>query len=102
MQTLNLKTKQTTEHDLSISIPFFSKSKDEKEWFAVFEDKTIVKFYTSGDYATIQRANLETESWYGDAIVQAHNSLHSCTESEFTQKYDEVIQSISKNTLLAV
>ncbi len=94
---LTIETKQTEQ--VEIPVPSFMRSKDEKHWVGILDEKTIVTIYANEDFVIVKNSTPEIAE---RELTEAHKTFHSCTEFEFLQKYDEVIESISLHPKLAV
>lgn len=101
MQTLSVETTVPQVVRLEIPIPFFARTKDETEYLGLLDEKTVVQVYKCGDLTIIK--NKSTSAMFAqDDLVKAFQSWHSCTETEFFEKFYAVIESISLHPKLAV
>jgi len=102
MQTLKFKTSVTTEQEVEIPVPFFCRTKDERQYWGLLDEKTLVNFYVTKDLVTIKNCNIQECSWEKADIVKAYLNHIGCSESEFVEAYDKAVASISLHPILAV
>lgn len=102
MQTLPIETTVSKTRKIDLPIPFFARRKDDKKYIALLDENTVVTFYTCKGLTTISNATPDShekrelvEAWEGEEWT-------ACTETEFLDKYDAVIESISLHPKLAV
>ena len=104
MEALKLKIekKETTVEEVELSIPCFFRNQAQTEYVAALDAGTIVEI-VSDQYETSVR-NYSSTAWnVGKGRVEhAYKHFHSCTESEFLEKFDSVVESISLHPKLAV
>lgn len=95
MQTINLKfaAATTVYEDVEITIPFFSRSKDEQYWMCVLDENTAIRLVIIGKYVCFIK-DAPSDNYLSGKILEAKKEYISCTESEFLEKYDAVIESI--------
>jgi hypothetical protein len=99
MESINLKTIQKIPVDVSVTIPSFYRSKDEKEWVALMSKDNVVSISIVGDNVWLSKQGIDTADY---KIVEAASSYHSCTESEFVEKFDNVMEQLYSHPKLAV
>lgn len=87
-----ISTSITNEIQVEIPIPFFSRSKDGDKYIGVLDEKTFLKIVILDGYICIQNTCVSISKI---EIVEAYNKFNSCSESEFVEAYDKVIESIS-------
>lgn len=99
---LTIETTVTQKKILDIQIPCFVRTKNQKEYYAVLDEKTMVKLLVLDTYINI--TNTEFGTYEKNQFAEAWGSelWTSCTEMEFLEKYDSVIESISLHPKLAV
>lgn len=101
MNTLTLEIMVPQPQKFEIPIPFFARTKDDTEYIGLLDEKTLVSIFKCGDLTIIK--NKSTDAMFAnDELVHAFQKWHSCTETEFLDKYDAVIDSISLHPKLAV
>ena len=95
--TLSIEKKQS--EDIEIHVPCFYKSFSETDYIGVLDENTVVNVYKCGELTIIKNMTLEMGK---SEIASAIKNFHSCTESEFLEKFDAVVESISLHPKLAV
>lgn len=100
MQTLTAETTRSEKRTVEIPIPFFSRTKDETNYLALLDSETVVRVYVNKNCSIVTNAKVDVYEM--SKIVEAWETWHSCTETEFLEKYDAVIESISLHPKLAV
>lgn len=93
-----IETTVTKTQQVEIPVPSFYRTKDEKNYIGILDDTTIVSLYVSDELKIVKNCT----PMYEGAIKEAYEKWHSCTETEFLEKYDAVIESISLHPKLAV
>lgn len=96
---MKLKITKETETEVEIPVPCFFRSKDEQNYVGFLDEKTVVTLYKSGDLTIVKNT---TPQYAERDIKEAWSTYHGCTEFEFLEKYDEVIESMSLHPKLAV
>lgn len=99
MNTLTVETTRSEKRTIELPIPFFARSKNENDWIAVLDEKTVVNIYKGANLTIIKNS---TPNYESNMLAEAYETWHSCTETEFLEKYDDVISSISLHPKLAV
>lgn len=99
MQTLSVETTRSEKISVEIPVPFFARNKTESEWIGLLDNKTVVNIYNGGKLTIIKNSTPDFEK---NLLIEAFKTWHSCTETEFLDKYDAVIESISLHPKLAV
>lgn len=95
--TISIETKSTKE--VEIPVPCFLRSKSGQDYIALIDENTVVSVYESDSLKTVSNKEL----WLGKSdLANAWETFNSCTEQEFLEKYDAVIESISLHPKLAV
>lgn len=99
---IQIEKKETTVQDVELPVPCFFISKCGTKYIGLVNEKTVIEITVDSFEKSVRSYNNDAWNAGMETVKGAYNNYHSCTESEFTQKYDEVIESISKNTLLEV
>jgi hypothetical protein len=92
---MTIKVKKETEQEITVTPPMFWKSGD--TYTALLDESTAINFYIGKDYTAIQHATPEELKL---RIEIAHNYFSLCAESEWMEKYNEVLKSISLQPIL--
>lgn len=98
--TITLKTTSVQEKEFELPIPFFAANHDGTEYIGLLDESTYVNIFQLKDMTILQNSKLSEMN--KSNIVKAWETWHSCTESQFLEKYDSVIESISLHPRLAV
>ncbi|HEX7906212.1 MAG TPA: hypothetical protein VF487_20200 [Chitinophagaceae bacterium] len=101
MSKVTISTTQKTTITTEIPVPCFLRSLDEKEYIALLDEKTIVSVFKTDQLTIIKNSSIES-SISKQELTDAWQKFHGCTEVEFLQAYDAVIESISLHPKLAV
>lgn len=101
MQTLNIKTNVSIVQEATIKLPLFYKSESGVKWLGVFDENTAIRLYISGEYVSLTR-DKANDNWMGQKILEAMSEDKPCSDEEFLNKYDEVLQSLSKHETFAL
>jgi len=99
MNTLKLSVEKKQTSEVEIQIPCFFRNKSETDYIGVLDAKTIVNIYQCGDMTIIKNTTMEISK---HEVSTAYSNWITCTESEFLEKYDAVVESISLHPKLAV
>lgn len=94
-----IKTKSITESEVDVQIPFFLRNKEETHMIAVLDEKTFIRVVKLGDYTSITNSDLPL---YASDIAEAWNKWHSMTETEFFDRFQDALESVSLQPKLAV
>lgn len=94
MPTLTIKTVKKEPVEIQIPCPCFFRDYSERQYIGVLDDKTLVRLYRLSDYTSIINEDYSESESAKNSISEAYNTMHSCTEAEFFQAYDEIIESI--------
>lgn len=100
MQTLTLKANVTTEREIEIQIPFFRRTKDEKEYIGLLDEKTVVRMYKGLFHTSVTNSQLDFME--RTKLLEAAETWEHCGEQEFLDAYDAAIESMSLHPKLAV
>lgn len=95
--TVTIEKTQTEE--IELQVPCFFRDKAEKNYVGVLDEKTVVVVYKSENFTIIKNSTPDVLSL---DLKEAYSKFHSCTETEFMEKYDQVVESISLHPKLAV
>lgn len=100
--TITIEKKETTTQEVEIPIPSFWRNAGETSYVGLLDEKTVVEIISDEYEKTIR--NFDNSRWSAgkDRVGIAHSMFHSCTETEFLDKYSEVEQSMSLHPKLAV
>lgn len=99
---IKVEKKEVTEKVIEIPVPCFFRCKSETDYLAVLDEKTLVTIFTMDDLTIIKNQDYTQSPSAMNEIHSAYLNFHSCTETEFLEKYDAVIESISLHPKLAV
>jgi hypothetical protein len=104
MQTLfiEVERQETVKQEVELSIPAYFKSEGGSLAVAIIDEKTVVELTNDNYEKKVRTYNNEAWNAGKDLLVHAYNKYHSCTESEFVEMYDDVMQSIYSHKKLAV
>lgn len=100
MQKLSIEANFSQTRTVEIPVPFFARTKDESNYIALLDEKTVVRIYKGLSYTSV--CNSEIDMAEKSKLIEAWETWHSCTETEFFDKYYSVIESISLHPRLAV
>lgn len=100
MQTLSVEAYISEKKMIEIPVPFFARRNDEREYIGLLDENTVVKIYSGQSHTSV--SNSQMDSMEKSKLIEAFETWHSCTETEFLDKYDAVIESISLHPKLAV
>lgn len=96
---MTITLKKEVEEQIEIPVPCFFISKTGLELIGVLDENTVVKIYHSEGHSCISNS----EMWLQKSDVEkAYNNWHTCTETQFLEKYSEVEQAMSLHPILAV
>lgn len=98
--TLSIETRE--KKDIDIPVPAFFRNKSETDYIGLLDQKTLVTIYNNGDLTIVKNQDFTNSDSAKREILDAYNHYGSCTETEFLEKYDQVIESISLHPKLAV
>lgn len=100
--TLKIVKKETTEQEVEIPVPCFWRNFGETVYLGLLDEKTVVEVIDDQYERSVR--NFDNSQWdVGmDRVREAHAKYHSSTETEFLEKFDAVIESISLHPKLAV
>jgi hypothetical protein len=101
--TIEISTKTQIEkiETVEVLIPSFYVSKDEREWVAVLDEDTLVEMTILPGIATYVSNKSISNSINAEAYIsKAVNTMHSCVESIWLEKFDSVIQSLYLHPML--
>ena len=89
-----LKTTQTTEHEVEITIPFFRKTfkNGMTEYYAMLTEGYVINAYTSDD---MQGASIVPLWIKQHEVIKALNEGVEISEQEFLTEYKRIISSLS-------
>lgn len=95
-----LKTKQTTEHEVEISIPFFRKHTEHgtTEYISMMSEGYVHSVSESQQtiFASVQPL------WIKEVdIIKAYNEWEPVTEKEFLEEYKRVLSSLSLEPIVS-
>lgn len=96
MQTITLKANISLEKEVEITVPFFARRNDEREYIGLLDEATVVRIYVGTSHTSV--SNSQMDSMEKSKLIEAFETWHSCTEEDFLAKYEQVIESISKIT----
>lgn len=99
---IQIEKKETTVQDVELPVPCFFISKCGTKYIGLVNEKTVIEITADSFEKSIR--SYDNDAWGAgmELVKKAYNNYHGGTETLFSQKYDEVIESISKNTLLEV
>lgn len=99
---LTIETTVQQEKKIDLQVPLFRRTVSERKYIALLDEKTFVAIFDSPGLRTI--TNSEVSGHEKREIAESLESTDwtSCTETEFLEKYDSVIESISLHPKLAV
>lgn len=96
---MTVTIEKTQTEQIELQVPCFFRDKAEKNYVGVLDEKTVVAIYKSGTLTIIKNGTLNI--LFVD-LREAYQHFHSCTETEFMEKYDQVVESISLHPKLAI
>lgn len=85
------------EEEITLTVPSFFKSKSGRAFVGLLDEKTVVQIYQSEGHSNISNSDV---SYCGHVLKQILEDYHSCTESEFLDKYSEVERAMSLHPIL--
>lgn len=94
--TITIEKKETKTESVELPIPFFFRNKEETQYIGMLDEKTVVELIIDTFETSIR--NYNQEAWNaGKGRIEAAYSLkyQPCTETEFLQKFEEIIESLS-------
>ena len=94
---MTITLKKEVEETIEIPVPCFLVSKDEKSWIGLLDENTVVEIYVSNGYKSIVNSELWIKQ---NSLNNAWKEFHSCTETAFFKKYDQVVESMSLHPIL--
>lgn len=94
---MTITLQKQIEETLEIIVPSFYKSKSGRSFVGLLDEETIVQIYQSEGHLNIQNSNVK---YCHHVIKDIPNDYHSCTESEFLDKYAEVERAMSLHPIL--
>lgn len=97
MEILKLTQVVKRDETVEIPVPSFYVSKDEKSWVGILDVNTVVTIYCTDDLKIVKNT---IPAYASSDLIDAATSYHSCTESAFLEKYDQMIESISLHPIL--
>lgn len=100
MNTLKVIANVSQLKEIDIPIPYYARRHDEREYIGLLDEKTLVTIYKGFSHTSV--SNTEIDTMEKSKILEAWEKWVSCTETEFLEKYDTVIESISLHPKLAV
>jgi hypothetical protein len=92
---MTIKVKKETEQEITVTPPMFWKYGH--KYTALIEEDTAISFYNGSHLFTIRHSSPD---FLGDEIEEAINYGNLCSESEWMEKYNEVLKSISLQPIL--
>ena len=92
-----IKIKKTTEveTEVEIPVPSFFRNKEETWYVGLLNEKTVVEIRCDNFETTVRNYNNEMWKAGVSAVEFAYNNFHGCTETEFMNKFEEVLGSLS-------
>lgn len=94
MNTISVKVIKETIVDEQLPFPFYRRRKDGHEFIALLDENTVVGIYKTNGLTIVKNSELSDHSKKN--LLEAWDSKEwtACTETEFLDKYDAVIESI--------
>lgn len=97
-----IKTTVEKQVETEIPVPFFARKKDERKYIAVLDENTFVAIFSCQGLTTVTNSSLDNHEKRQVLEAWQDEEWTHCTETEFLEKYDSVIESISLHPKLAV
>ena len=95
-----MKKKEVTELQIELPVPCFFANKEGTNYIGMLDEKTVIEIVSDTYEMCIRNFNAEVWKHPLERVKDAYLSYHSCTESQFLDKYSEVERAMSLHPIL--
>jgi hypothetical protein len=97
MKKITIEVITTDKKEVEIFYPCFLRNFEETKYLGILDEKTVVRVSKGTIFSAVSNGN---PSIMNSDIEEAIRTYHSCTEIEFLEAFDSVVQSMSLHPIL--